>query len=64
MRGARLTPDVTDYTVGGLTSGRNYKFRVYAENKVGASQPIELPESVTAKSAIGRFENFVIVSCS
>lgn len=56
MRATRLTPDVTDYTVTGFTRGREYNFRVYAENKLGASEPIELPEAVIAKSDIGKRE--------
>jgi hypothetical protein len=42
----------------GLSRGHNYNFRVYAENKLGASQPIELAELVTAKSAIGNLNYY------
>ena len=58
IRATRLTPDVTDYTLMGLSRRHNYNFRVYAENKLGASQPIELAELVMAKSAIGNLNYY------
>lgn len=52
-RATKLPADTTECTVGNLVKGHNYNFRVYAENKIGVSQPIELKEAVRAKSAIG-----------
>ena len=50
----RVPPGETTYTATGLSKGHDYNFRVYAENKVGVSEPIELKETIVAKSSIGR----------
>ena len=44
---------VTDYTVTGLTEGRDYAFRVYAENRYGRSQPLESDLMVAPKKVQG-----------
>lgn len=36
----------TTYTVGGLTSGKDYRFRVFAHNVFGASEPSMTPSTV------------------
>lgn len=43
----------TDYTATGLTEGRDYAFRVYAENRYGRSQPLESDLMVTPKKVQG-----------
>lgn len=40
----------TNYEVLGLTEGKEYKFRVRAENKHGVGEPLEARESMIAKS--------------
>ncbi|KAK3083483.1 hypothetical protein FSP39_023775 [Pinctada imbricata] len=48
----KVPPTETSFTITGLTKGHDYNFRVYAENKIGVSEPIELKESIIAKSSI------------
>lgn len=42
-----------NYDVVGLTPGKEYKFRVRAVNKVGSSEPANLPKAVLAKDPWG-----------
>ena len=43
-------------TVTNLHDGNQYLFRVYAENKFGVSEPVELTEPVTAKNPFSEFQ--------
>ena len=49
---AMSSPDL-DYTITKLTKGKQYYFRVAAENKMGVGPFVETQEPVTAKSAFG-----------
>ena len=43
------------HTVKGLEPGKKYKFRVKAENKLGAGEPIETNKAILAKNPYGLF---------
>ena len=49
---AQLPADVTTATIEDLTKNHRYNFRVYAQNKYGTSEPIELYEAIKASSGI------------
>ncbi|KAK7507540.1 hypothetical protein BaRGS_00001475, partial [Batillaria attramentaria] len=51
VRAARVAAGVTSHTLSGLTTGHDYNFRVYAENKAGVGQPLDLKTLIKAKSA-------------
>lgn len=53
-RATKVPPTATSTTLTGLIKGHDYNFRIYAENRVGVSEPIELIDAVTAKSLIGK----------
>lgn len=44
-----------EFTVTGLTEGRNYAFRVYAENRYGRSKPLESDLTVAPKKVQGMY---------
>ena len=46
QRIARIKPHICTYTVTNLTAGRDYSFRVCAENIEGVSEPLHLEGSV------------------
>ena len=54
VRAAKVPAGTTTYNVPGLVKNHNYNFRVYAENKCGVSEPVELSEPVKAGSGIGK----------
>lgn len=54
MTAGSAGPDTTDYTINKLIEGNEYVIRVFAENRVGASEPVET-DSVTAKNPFGEF---------
>lgn len=47
----------TNYTATGLCDGTEYQFRVSAVNKIGFSDPSEVPEKHTAKDILSKFQN-------
>lgn len=49
----QTSPDITSYCVQNLSEGNEYYFRVFAENKIGASQPLEMDKPVKIKSPYG-----------
>jgi titin len=53
VHSARLPADATSHTIGNLAKNHRYNFRVYAQNKIGTSEPIELSEAVKITSGIG-----------
>ena len=48
----------TKFTVPGLIQGRQYHFRVIAENRAGPSQPSPESEVMTAKPEFGKYNLF------
>ena len=51
----RLNGDVTSCVADKLLDGKDYLFRVVAENKKGSSKPLETGKAHTAKSPYGEF---------
>jgi len=54
----KTRPSATEFTVGKLTEGKEYLFRIYAENEVGVSSPVEIKKPVTAKSPYSKFKQY------
>ena len=52
-RADKISPDITTHCVQNLTEGAEYYFRVFAENKVGTSEPLEMDKAVKIKSPYG-----------
>lgn len=50
-------------TVLGLNEGKDYYFRVYAENKYGKSPALEAKEAVAPKRALGIL-NHILSFCN
>ncbi|KAH9498302.1 hypothetical protein Btru_006487 [Bulinus truncatus] len=50
VRAARIPANTTNCTVSGLVTDHDYNFRVYAENKIGAGEPLDMKASVKCKS--------------
>ncbi|KAK7113116.1 hypothetical protein V1264_012463 [Littorina saxatilis] len=50
MRAARVAGNVTSHTLSGLIKDHDFNFRVYAENKAGVGQPLDLKTPIKAKS--------------
>ena len=48
----QINPQATTYTVKNLTKNNDYYFRVFAENKIGISPPLE-SKPLTAKDKYG-----------
>ena len=55
VRAARVPGNTTAHTLSGLMVGHDYNFRVYAENKAGVGQPLDLKTPVKAKSAFSEY---------
>lgn len=49
-----LPPDTKEFKVPKLKEGEEYKFRVKAENDLGAGEPLESEEAVTPKNPFGK----------
>lgn len=58
-----LVPLLT-YTVKGLEDGKQYQFRVRAENAAGVSEPSNTTPLVKAADPIGMFFLFVLLPTS
>lgn len=54
---------VLSYTVRGLTEGKNYTFRVKAENAAGVSEPSRNTPFVKALDATGEEDDFMSGYC-
>ncbi|GFO38541.1 titin, partial [Plakobranchus ocellatus] len=50
VRAARILPDETNHVVSGLITDHDYNFRVYAENKIGVGEPLDMKASIKCKS--------------
>ncbi|GFS00827.1 titin [Elysia marginata] len=50
VRAARLSPDQTSHVVNSLIADHDYNFRVYAENKIGVGEPLDMKASIKCKS--------------
>lgn len=61
-RATKVPPTATSTTLTGLIKGHDYNFRIYAENRVGVSEPIELIDAVTAKSLIGKLKYILFMT--
>lgn len=54
---------VLSYTVRGLTEGKNYTFRVKAENAAGVSEPSRNTPFVKALDAVGKEDDLMTGCC-
>ena len=55
VRANRVPPQTTSLSIPNLIKNHRYNFRVYAENKCGVSEPVELSEPIKATSGIGEY---------
>lgn len=55
VHAARLPKDSTEYLVSGLHQDHDYNFRVYAENKIGVGEPLDMKASIKCKSPYSKF---------
>jgi len=53
-----VRPNTTTFTIDNLVKNCFYFFRVYAENSIGLSEPLENEQIVEAKPAFGKKNNF------
>ena len=44
-----------EYTIGKLLGGNQYYFRVFAQNEIGMSEPIEIKEPITVKNPFSEY---------
>ncbi len=59
-----MDADTLAFKVTKLREGNEYQFKVTAENKIGESEPVSLPEGVTAKLPFGEWRHHVVASQS
>ena len=50
-----VEPNITSYCLQKLVENVDYFFRVFAENKIGISEPLEMDKPITIKSPYGMF---------
>lgn len=43
-----------EFIVGKLLEGNQYYFRVFAQNEIGMSEPVEIKEPITAKNPFSK----------
>ena len=55
MTAGNTAADQLEFTVTKLIDGNEYLIRVFAENEVGASEPVETAEPVAARIPFGKF---------
>ena len=60
VRAARIPADQTNHVVSGLITDHDYNFRVYAENKQGVGEPLDMKASVKCKSPYSMYIVVVI----
>lgn len=58
MKVGSVDGNTLEYTVSGLTTGKECFFRVSAENEVGISEPLEIDSAVIPKSPFGTSPEF------
>lgn len=51
----KISPDMTDYQVKGLTEGADYHFRITPINKHGSGEALETEATIKPKSLFGRY---------
>lgn len=61
VRAARIPAEVTSHVLGGLIPGHDYNFRVYAENRAGVGQPLDLKTIIKAKSPYSMFSKLEVM---
>lgn len=49
-----IEPNITSYCLQKLSENVDYFFRVFAENKIGISEPLEMDQPITIKSPYGK----------
>lgn len=49
-----IVPNITSYCLQKLSENVDYFFRVFAENKIGISEPLEMDQPITIKSPYGK----------
>lgn len=57
----KVSKNITELDVKRLEEGKEYYFRVCAENKKGVSEPLETEKSVVPKSTFGKLNLMVLV---
>ena len=54
-KAGKVSADATEFMAEGLFENTSYFFRVIAENKAGASEPLESDTAVLIKSPFGEY---------
>lgn len=49
-----IEPNITSYCLQKLSENVDYFFRVFAENKIGISEPLEMDQPITIKNPYGK----------
>lgn len=57
----KVSKNITELDVKRLEEGKEYYFRVRAENKKGVSEPLETEKSIVPKSPFGKLYFMVLV---
>ena len=58
----KISPDITSYCVQNLTVNASYFFRVFAENEIGVSEPLQTDVAITIKSPYGNIFHSSLVA--
>ena len=55
FKAGTVRPTTTTFVVDNLIKNSHYYFRVFAENAIGQSQPLETDQAIEAKPAFSKY---------